>query len=67
MLSGEIKVTRNIGEIMKKVLANEKLKSKGKEVSNIVTSVLRDVSKLPQIVISLDVMQPTINDSNILL
>ena len=37
---------------MKKVLANEMLKSKGKEVSNIVASVLKDVSKLPHLVIS---------------
>ena len=37
---------------MKKVLVNEKLKLRGKEVSNIVASVLKDVSKLPSVVIS---------------
>ena len=37
---------------MKKILANENLKSKSKEVSNIVASVLKDVSKLPHLVIS---------------
>ncbi len=50
LLSKEINVTRNIGEIMKRVLEVEQLKIKGKEVSKIVTMVLKDVSKIPKTV-----------------
>ncbi|PIN73669.1 leucine--tRNA ligase [Candidatus Woesearchaeota archaeon CG10_big_fil_rev_8_21_14_0_10_45_16] len=52
VLSKEIKVTRNIGEIMRTVLEHEPFKVKGKDVSRIVTSVLKDVSKLPSQVTS---------------
>lgn len=52
VLSREIKVTRNVGEVMKKVLEIEEFKLKGKEISKIVTSVLHDPSKLPVIVLS---------------
>ncbi len=52
LLSREINVTRNIGEIMKRVLEAEGMKVKGKEVSRIVQSVLKDVSKLPKMVTS---------------
>jgi len=52
LLSHEIKVTRNMGEIMKKVLEVEGLKVKGKEVSKIVSSVVKDPTKLPSIVTS---------------
>ncbi len=52
ILSSEIKVTRNMGEIMKKVLEAEKLKMKGKEISKIVASVVKDVSKLPSLVLT---------------
>lgn len=52
VVSREIKVTRNIGEIMKKVLEAEKMKMKGKEVSKIVTSLVKDVSKIPALVTS---------------
>lgn len=52
LLSKEIKVTRNVGEILKNVLAEENLKVKGKEVSKIVQSMLKDASKLPTIVTS---------------
>ncbi len=52
LLHKEIGVTRNIGEIMKRVLDVEGLKVRGKDVSRIVTSVLKDVSKLPSIVTS---------------
>lgn len=52
ILSREIKVTRHVGEIMKRVLDQEKMKPKGKEVSKIVQSVLKDVSRLPSLVTS---------------
>ncbi len=52
IISHEIKVTRNIGEIMKKVLDQEKMKMKGKEISKIVQGLVKDVSKLPEIVTS---------------
>ena len=52
VLSKEINVTRNMGEIMKRVLEVEHLKVQGKEVSRIVTAVLKDVSKLPKTVTS---------------
>ncbi|MEK6950211.1 MAG: leucine--tRNA ligase [Nanoarchaeota archaeon] len=52
LLVQEVKVTRNLGEIMKKVLAAEKLKMKGKEISKIVNSVVKDVSKLPSFVLT---------------
>jgi leucyl-tRNA synthetase len=50
MLSSEIKVTRNIGEIMRKALAIPGIDA-GK-VSKLVPMLLKDVSKLPPIVIS---------------
>ena len=52
LISKEIKVTRNVGEIMRRVLEEEKMKIKGKEVSRIVMSLLKDVSKIPVIVTS---------------
>jgi len=54
ILSKELQVTRNIGEIMKKVLAVEELKIRGKEVSKIVQSLSRDPSRIPQIITSQD-------------
>ena len=52
IISSEIKVTRNFGEIMKKVLEIQTLKVKGKEISKIIASILKDPSKLPSIVTS---------------
>ncbi|MBI2102331.1 leucine--tRNA ligase [Candidatus Woesearchaeota archaeon] len=52
LLHKEINVTRNMGEIMKRVLEGEGLAVRGKEVSKIVTAVLKDTSKLPTIVTS---------------
>ena len=52
IISHEINVTRNLGEILRKVLEDEMLREKGKEISKIVQSILRDVSKLPSIVTS---------------
>jgi leucyl-tRNA synthetase len=50
ILSREIKITRNVGEIMSKVLAIEQMKMKGKQVSKLVQSVVKDASKLPNFV-----------------
>ncbi len=52
VISKEIQVTRNTGEVMKRVLAEEKMKVKGKEISSIVLSLLKDVSKIPSLVTS---------------
>ncbi|HIJ11956.1 TPA: class I tRNA ligase family protein, partial [Candidatus Woesearchaeota archaeon] len=52
VLSREVKVTRNVGEVMKKVLEQEELKMKGKEVSKIVMSIVKDPSKLPHFTLS---------------
>jgi leucyl-tRNA synthetase len=52
IVSREIKVTRNIGEIMKKVLEEEKLSVRGKEISKIVQMLVKDVSKLPKFILS---------------
>ncbi len=48
----EIKVTRNMGEILRKVLEDESLKEKGKEISKLVGAVLKDPTKLPSFVSS---------------
>jgi leucyl-tRNA synthetase len=47
VVSRELKVTRNVGEIMKRVLEEENLKMKGKEISKIVLSLVKDHSKIP--------------------
>ncbi len=52
LLWHEIKVTRNMGEIMKKVLEAESMKMKGTEISKIVQSIVKDASKLPELVTS---------------
>jgi leucyl-tRNA synthetase len=52
LLSREVQVTRNMGEIMRKVLEVEALKLRGKEVSKVVTALLKDVSKIPLLVTS---------------
>ena len=52
LVSSEIKITRNIGEIMKKVLEVERMKMKGKEISKIVLGLVKDVSKIPALVTS---------------
>jgi len=48
----EIEITRSMGEVMKKVLEEEGMKVKGKEVSKIVGMLLKDVSKVPKMVTS---------------
>jgi leucyl-tRNA synthetase len=50
LLGRELAVTRNIGEIMKKVLEIDVLRMKGKEAGKCITSILKDPSKLPQFV-----------------
>lgn len=52
LVSKELKVTHDLGEIMKKVLEQEELKIKGKEVSKIVTALVKDPNKIPQLVTS---------------
>ena len=52
LVSKEIKVTRNVGEILHRILAEEKMKIKGREVSKIILSLVKDVSKLPETVTS---------------
>lgn len=62
-LAHEINITRNIGEILKRILQDEILRDKIKEVSKIVQSVLKDVSKLPSIVTSQEDEFNTLNDA----
>ncbi len=52
LLSKELKVTRNVGEVMKRVLGLEKLKMKGKELSKLVPILVKDPAKLPDFVTS---------------
>ena len=52
LLAQELKVTRNVGEVMKKVMEVEGLKIKGKEISKLVPAIVKDPSKLPSIVTS---------------
>jgi leucyl-tRNA synthetase len=52
IVSSEIKVTRNLGEIMRKVLEQESLKVKGKEISKIVQGLVKDVSRIPSFITS---------------
>ncbi|MEK6940004.1 MAG: leucine--tRNA ligase [Nanoarchaeota archaeon] len=52
LISKEIKVTRNVGEIMRRVLEEEKMKVKGKEVSKTVMMLVKDPSKIPALVLS---------------
>lgn len=63
ILHKEINVTRDMGEIMKRVLAEEKFSMKGKEMSKIVQSVVKDVSKLPSLVTSQEQEYKTILDA----
>ncbi len=52
LVARELKVTRNMGEIMRRVLQQEELKLKGKEISALVTSLMKDPSKLPAMLLS---------------
>lgn len=63
ILTEEIKVSRNIGEIMKKVLENEGMKIYGKQVSKIIGSVLKDTSKLPLLVTSQEEEKNVLDES----
>lgn len=52
ILSKELKVTRNTGEVMRRVLAEPQMKIKGKEVSKIVLRVSKDPTQLPNHLLS---------------
>ncbi len=66
-LSKESKVTRNMGEIMKKVVEVEEMKMKGKEISKIVAMVVKDVSKLPALVTSQEEEFKVISEAKVFL
>ncbi|MDP3734248.1 MAG: class I tRNA ligase family protein, partial [Nanoarchaeota archaeon] len=51
-IAHEIKVTHNMGEIMRNVLEDDSLKVKGKEITRIVTSLLKDATKIPALITS---------------
>ncbi len=51
-LHKEVKVTRNMGEVMKKVLEREEFKEKAKEVSALVARVLKDTSVVSSLILS---------------
>lgn len=48
IVQSEIKITRNMGEIIKKVMAEEGMQIKGKEISKIIAMLMKDPSKIPQ-------------------
>ncbi len=52
ILSKEIKVTHNIGEIIKKVLEHEQLAKQSKDLAKIIQALLKDPSKLPSLITS---------------
>ena len=52
LLAKELKVTRNVGEVMRKVLEMEQLKMKGKELSKLVPVLVKDPAKIPGFVTS---------------
>ncbi|HLC88969.1 MAG TPA: leucine--tRNA ligase [Candidatus Nanoarchaeia archaeon] len=52
LLAKELKVTRNVGEVMRKVLEMEQLKMKGKELSKLVPVLVKDPAKIPGLVTS---------------
>ncbi len=52
LISSELKVTRNVGEIMRKVLEQEQFK--GQDVSKIVLGLVKDPAKIPTLVTSQD-------------
>ena len=63
ILSKELKVTHNVGEVMRKVLDGEEMKMKGKEISAIVTAVVKDPARLPSLVLSQEQELATMNDA----
>ena len=63
VLAKEMHVTRNVGEIMKKVLAVEEHKMKGKEITKIVTSLVKDASKILSLVTSQEEEMKTMQDA----
>lgn len=63
VLHKELNVTRNIGEIMKKVLEQETLKLKGKEISTIVANIVKDPSRIPALVTSQDAERKVMEDA----
>ncbi len=51
VLHKEMNITRNMGEVMKRVLEVEEFAMKGKEVSKVVQALLKDPSKIPSFVL----------------
>ncbi len=51
-VKSELKITRNLGEIIRKVMQHEDFKVKGKEVSKMIGGFIKDPSKLPHVVTS---------------
>ena len=62
-IANEINVTRNVGEMMRKVLEDDSLKPKGKEITKIVTGLLKDVTRIPSLVTSQEEELKVIQDS----
>ncbi len=52
ILSKELKVTHDMGEIMKKVLEHPELAKQSKDLAKIIQSIIKDPSKLPALIIS---------------
>ena len=52
LIKGEIENTRNVGELIKKCMANNELKKYGKDISKIIPSIIKDPSKMPKVILS---------------
>lgn len=63
LISKEIKVTRNVGEIMRRALEEEEMKIRSKEVSKIVMGLVKDPAKIPSLVTSQKEELDALNDA----
>jgi len=62
-VKGELGHTRNLGEIIRKVMENPDFKEKGKQLSKMISAFIKDQSKLPKIVLDQDTELTTMRDA----
>jgi leucyl-tRNA synthetase len=60
VVQSEIAVTRNMGEIIRKVLEVEDMYIRGKEISKVIGMLLKDVSKMPKVITSMEAEYKTL-------
>lgn len=63
IIKKELEITRNLGEIIKKVLQNEDFKIKGKEVSKLIGGFIKNPSRMPKVVTSQESEFETLNSA----